>query len=98
KNRVQNWIKLEIQPVAQTTYKQVRRRSAQKPAAYQRIIKKHSQLLFQVIETALAQAKTMDGVFPLTTNTDLSPLEVLKTYKYQPFLEKRHSLLKTTLE
>ena len=27
-----------------------------------------------------------------------SILDVLKKYKYQPFLEKRHSLLKTTLE
>lgn len=39
----------------------------------------------------------MDGVFPLTTNTKLSALDVLKHYKYQPKLEKRFSLLKSPL-
>ena len=47
---------------------------------------------------AVAAAKTMDGVFPYVTNTDLSALEVLKTYKYQPCLEKRHVLGKSVLE
>ena len=40
----------------------------------------------------------MDGVFPLVTNTNLKPVEVLKSYKYQPTLEKRHSLLKSVLQ
>ena len=47
---------------------------------------------------ALAQAQTMDGTFPLVTNTNLSPLEVLQKYKYQPRLEKRHFLGKSVLE
>ena len=40
----------------------------------------------------------MDGVFPYITNTDLSALETLKKYKYQPHLEKRHFLGKSVLE
>lgn len=47
-----------------------------------------------------AEART-DGVFPLITNADSRQLpkkEVLLIYKYQPYVEKRHSLLKTELE
>jgi len=40
----------------------------------------------------------MDGIFPLTTNTKEKPIEVFKIYKYQPRIEKRHALLKSTLE
>ena len=40
----------------------------------------------------------MDGIFPLTTNTKEKPIDVYKIYKYQPRIEKRHALLKSTLE
>ena len=36
--------------------------------------------------------------FPLTTNTKEKPVDVFKIYKYQPRIEKRHALLKSTLE
>lgn len=38
-----------------------------------------------------------DGVFPLITNTELEAKEVLSQYKHQPYLEKRHSNLKSVL-
>jgi len=47
---------------------------------------------------AIARAQTMDGAFPLVTNTQLPALEVLNKYKYQPHLEKRHFLCKSVLE
>ena len=40
----------------------------------------------------------MDGIFPLTTNIKEKPVDVFKIYKYQPRVEKRHALLKSTLE
>lgn len=46
------------------------------------------------------QART-DGVFPLVTNLPARPYskkEVLLIYKYQPYVEKRHALLKSELE
>jgi transposase len=45
--------------------------------------------------------KTTDGVFPLITNLDAkthSAKKVLEIYKFQPFLEKRHTQLKTYQE
>jgi transposase len=49
-------------------------------------------------EAACGRAATLDGTFPLVTNTTLSALETLQSYKYQPHLEKRHFLNKSVLE
>jgi transposase len=38
------------------------------------------------------------GSSPLSTNTDLDASAVLRAYKYQPSLEKRHALLKSGLQ
>ena len=51
-------------------------------------------------DTIQGQAHT-DGVFPLITNLPVQPYskkEVLLIYKYQPYVEKRHALLKSELE
>jgi len=51
-------------------------------------------------EAIRAESRT-DGVFPLVTNLlpwRASRKEVLLIYKYQPYVEKRHSLLKTELQ
>lgn len=44
-----------------------------------------------------AAART-DGIYPLVTNTELSPVEVLQTYKNQSNLEKRFYSKKSVLE
>lgn len=51
-------------------------------------------------EALRAEART-DGIFPLVTNlpsSEASKKKVLLIYKYQPYIEKRHSLLKSELE
>ncbi len=48
---------------------------------------------------ALARERRTDGVFPLITNLKKrSKREILLMYKYQPYIEKRFSGLKTDLE
>jgi transposase len=48
---------------------------------------------------ALARERRVDGVFPLVTNLAKAPKrEVLSIYKFQPYVERRFSLLKTDLE
>ena len=49
-------------------------------------------------DKAIAGASKTDGIFPLTTNTELEAKEVLRKYKTQPFLEKRMYTKKTVLE
>ena len=58
-------------------------------------------LSFSVDQDAMELEKRTDGVFPLITNLDPSaykPKNVLEIYKFQPFLEKRHTQLKTYQE
>jgi len=98
KYQVGAWIKFQIKTV--TRY-QNRQSTRGKAGAQTKVWKERIEtpvFSAQCDSVALARAATMDGVFPLVTNTKLSPLEVLRKYKYQPCLEKRHCLFKSVLE
>ena len=50
-------------------------------------------------DARIAADASSDGIFPLVTNVvNLNELELLKTYKRQPAIEKRFSQLKTDFE
>jgi transposase len=56
---------------------------------------------FSVDKDAVREEEKNDGVFPLITNLDAKTYaakKVLEIYKFQPFLEKRHSQIKTYQE
>jgi transposase len=56
---------------------------------------------FGVDQDALSEEEKVDGVFPLVTNLDRTSYpakKVLEKYKFQPFIEKRFSQLKTYQE
>jgi len=58
-------------------------------------------LSFRINQQAVDEEVKTDGVFPLITNLDAKThpaKKVLEIYKFQPFLEKRHSQLKTYQE
>jgi len=58
-------------------------------------------LSFGINKEAVNEEVKTDGVFPLITNLDPkthSPKRTLEIYKFQPFLEKRHSQVKTYQE
>jgi transposase len=96
--RVQNLIHYEIKAFEQVQFVQRTRGKPTDQTNYRRIVKSIPVLSASQDPAAIAAAKTMDGVFPYVTNTELSALEVLKKYKYQPCLEKRHFLGKSVLE
>lgn len=57
------------------------------------------QLSWEINQVEVIRQARTDGVFPLLTNIkEKSAREILETYKYQSFLENRHSQLKTELE
>ena len=58
----------------------------------------HYRLEWSRNETEIRQAQRTDGLFPLVDNTPLDPVEVLRTYKDQPYLEKRFNTHKSVLE
>ena len=63
--------------------------------------KPYFSISFTVDRQALQQEALTDGVFPLITNLEAanySAKRVLEVYKFQAFLEKRHSQLKTWQE
>lgn len=55
-------------------------------------------LEWKVNQQAVELASKTDGIFPLITNTDMPPADVLRIYKNQPFLEKRNYTSKSVLE
>jgi transposase len=58
-------------------------------------------LSFSVDKDAVREEEKTDGVFPLITNLDPETYpakKVLEYYKFQPFLEKRHTQIKTYQE
>jgi transposase len=58
----------------------------------------HYRLEWSRNETEIRQAQRTDGLFPLVDNTPLDPVEVFRTYKDQPYLEKRFNTHKSVLE
>jgi len=56
------------------------------------------ELVYEENIDAIKKAENCDGLFPLVTNTDLTPKEVLQAYKRQIFLEKRMYTKKSILE
>jgi transposase len=62
-------------------------------------IKRSWSLPFEIDEGALSSARKADGVFPLVSHglEKRSRGEILEIYKYQPYLEKRFSQIKTDL-
>jgi transposase len=95
----ESWIATHIEPKTVETFRQARRGRPTKDMAY---VKKEStrfELTYHIDNVRTAEDAQSDGIFPLITNVaDLSELELLRTYKRQPTIEKRFSQLKTDFE
>jgi transposase len=100
-NQTRDWIGIQIQArrVYRTHYRQRGRPTASQKAT--RSWSYHFSLRFGAKEEAIKLQARTDGVFPMITNLaeeDYSAKRVLEIYKFQPFLEKRHSQIKTFQE
>ena len=96
---VEAWLVTEIQRKQEETFRQTRRGRPTKETQYTRKVSTRFDVSWQIDHLRMAEAAKSDGIFPLITNvTDLSELELLKTYKRQPTIEKRFSQLKTDFE
>ena len=97
---VQPFIQLKLQ---KQVYKEFKRLRPGRPAANApvRVLRKALwSLKAQPDKKALAIEKRADGVFPMASNltTATSKKDILQIYKYQPYVEKRFSQIKTDLE
>jgi transposase len=97
-HRAEEWIAVEVKWDAIETFKAVTRGKPTPDTTFRRIIKHVPRLHVTTNAANIARSAAMDGIFPLTTNTKEKPVDVFKIYKYQPRIEKRHALLKSTLD
>ena len=95
-----SWIRYQIQPWQKESYRQERRGRPGKDTRWRRRVKMCFRLSWEIAEEKVRQDALSDGIFPLLTNCkDLSFLAIYAAYKTkQPLVEKRHDLLKNTLE
>ncbi len=92
------WITVEIKWDAVEKFKAITRGKPTADTTFRRIIQQVPRLHVATKEENIARSAAMDGTFPLTTNTKEKPVDVFNIYKYQPRIEKRHAMLKSTLE
>jgi transposase len=97
-HRAEEWITVEIKWDAVEKFKAITRGKPTAHTTFRRIIHHVPRLHVRTNPENIACSQAMDGIFPLTTNTKEKPVDVFKIYKYQPRIEKRHALLKSTLE
>ena len=94
----EEWITVEVKWDAVEKFKAITRGKPTADTTFRRIIHQVPHLHVTINAENIARSAAMDGSFPLTTNTKEKPVDVFKIYKYQPRIEKRHALLKSTLE
>jgi transposase len=92
------WVRLTITLEQTELFKQKTRGRSSDDTDYRKVVKWVPRLTTVRDLEAIVRSEVMDGTFPLVTNTDLTALEVLNAYKYQPQLEKRHAMLKSALK
>jgi transposase len=92
------WVKFEIALQEVEKFRQVTRGRASANTMYHKVVRWVPRISCSRDEEAISKSEVMDGIFPLSTNADLDASAVLRAYKYQPTLEKRHALLKSGLQ
>ena len=91
----ERWIATTVAPVAAETFRQENRGRPSADTRYRKTTVERFSVRFEVRSDVVAYDARMDGIFPLITNDrQMSPPEVLASYKYQPNLERRHQGLK----
>jgi|BarGraIncu00222A_1022003.scaffolds.fasta_scaffold26695_2 transposase len=96
-SNVEDWIRVDITLKEVEKFQQLKRGRSSSNTIYRRTVHQVPAIHCARDENAISQSAAMDGIFPLVTNTSLESSAVLRAYKYQPKLEKRHALLKSGL-
>jgi transposase len=92
------WVIAEVKWDAVEKFTAVTRGKPTADTAFRRSIQRVPRLHIILKTENIARSAALDGIFPLTTNTKKKPADVYMIYKYQPRIEKRHALLKSTLD
>lgn len=91
------WTRIEVKEERVPQFRQEKRGRPGKTTRYWRTERLRFDVAWVPNEETIDYDARCDGIFPLITNDrELSQAEVLKAYKYQPRLEKRHAQLKSS--
>jgi len=89
-------LRVDVLEEEKPTYRQASKGRPGKNTKYVKQVKKRFDISWTVDSVRLAEAESLDGIFPLITNVrEMSAEEILRAYKRQPIIEKRFSQLKT---
>ena len=92
------WVKVEVNDVVDVHHRQERRGRPGKNTRYRRIEHHRFSLTVTTDAEAVAYDAASDGCFPFITNEALAPAELLRVYKAQPHLERRHATFKGVID
>jgi transposase len=95
--KIGDWLTVAVNVEDVEHFHQTRKGRATDSSLFKRSIAKRISIDVRDNVDSQTRSAAMDGIFPLVTNKNLTALAALKAYKFQPSLEKRHSLLKSIL-
>lgn len=101
KHQSENWFEWKMIGDRKETYKQKGRGRPGKNTEYIKVSKETWSFEAMPSTARILHDGETDGLFPLITNIeakDLSMAEVLRKYKFQPYIEKRHQQLKSVFD
>ena len=89
------WVTVTIDERAEPVFRQERKGRPGTRTRYVRTVRPRFTVRATTRTNRVEQDARTDGMFPLLTNTDLTPAQILDAYKVQPRLEKRFEQLKS---
>ncbi len=93
---VESLLPVDVLEQDKPTFRQASKGRPGKDTKYVKKVKKQFDISWSVDPVRVAEAESLDGIFPLITNVkQMTAEEVLRAYKRQPIIEKRFSQLKT---
>lgn len=95
KTGADRWMDYQVVAIEKPTYHQEKRGRPGMKTRWRRRLRTRFQLTWNLRQAQIDYDARCDGLFPLITNTTLSPKEILAIYKSkQPLVERQHHLLK----
>jgi len=95
RNKSEKYFHWQITTKTQSSYKQLKRGRPTSKTSFRKIEEISYSFSWSHNQERIRYEAKCDGLFPLITNTIESAAKVLESYKYQPYLEKRHEQLKS---
>ncbi len=95
------WVRVKLVARERHWHRQMQGGRPSLRTPYRRVTETVWEPVVTIDQQAVRASAAADGIFPLVTNLPHdthAPLEILKIYKYQAFIEKRHEQLKTAAE